>query len=89
MISGWRLREGAFYRARDFFAYHRAHRAADESEFHRTADDRAPIRAAFGGEDGVFHSELVLRFFQTLRVGTCVSVKWSGSFEARSASYSV
>src|SRR5277367_2101295 len=33
------LIERAVYRARDLFTDHRAHRAADKSEFHRTADD--------------------------------------------------
>src|SRR5271155_920080 len=63
------LIETAVYRARDLFTDPRAHRAADKSEFHRTADDGTAVQAAFSGDDGVFHVELALRFFQALRVG--------------------
>ena len=69
MTSGYFAFDCTFDGASDFFADHRAHRAADESKFHRAADHGAAVDAAFGGKDGVFHAELVLRVFQALGVG--------------------
>jgi hypothetical protein len=42
---------------------------ADKAKLHRTADHRASIDQAFGGEDCIFHAQLVLRVFQPLGVG--------------------
>ena len=42
---------------------------ADKAELHRTADHRAPIDQAFGGEDCIFHAQLAPRVFQPLSVG--------------------
>ena len=68
-MSGSFRFDGALDRAGYFFADHRAHGAADESELHRAANHRPAAERAFGGDDGVVHAQLVARVFQALGVG--------------------
>src|SRR5205807_4218865 len=56
--------DGKLNAARDFFADHSAHRAADKSELHGAHNHWPAVELAFGGDDGVVHSELFLGFPQ-------------------------
>ena len=72
MISGCFCASDALDGARDFFADDGAHRPADETKLHRAADHRPAVQLSFGGEDGVFHAEFLLRFFQArARMASC------------------
>src|ERR1700687_3056354 len=60
---------GQFGGASDFLSYHGAHRPADETELHGTADYGTALQLAFGGDDGVVEAEFFAGVFQAGRVG--------------------
>src|SRR5713226_8639477 len=61
--------DGEFDSARDFFADHRSHRAADEAKLHGTKNYRPATELAFGGDHRVIHAEFFLGFPQARGVG--------------------
>src|SRR5216684_5419700 len=61
--------DGEFDSARDFFADHRAHGAADEAKLHGAKNNGPATELAFGGDHRVIHAEFFLGFPEARGVG--------------------
>jgi hypothetical protein len=73
IMIGYFFARGQFHRSGHLLAHHRAHRSADEFEFHRTTNYRAAVQFSFRGEYRVVHAQFLASVMDALLVGLGVS----------------